>query len=99
MGLSTGFLFAGGKFINDALKLTGFGTIPAMAADAVLCGAVTYAVAYTAEQYFKQDGQMTTAALKAAFREQFRETRQRMKESPPYARSGSPARASSSRTP
>ena len=39
MGLSTGLLLAGGKLINDALKLTGFGTIPAMAADAVLCGA------------------------------------------------------------
>ena len=51
MGLSTGLLLAGGKFINDALKLTGFGTIPAMAADAVLCGAVTYAIGYTAEQY------------------------------------------------
>ena len=73
MGLSTGFLLAGGKFINDALKLTGFGTIPAMAADAVLCGAVTYAVGYTAEPYFKQDGQMSKHALKAAFKEQYRQ--------------------------
>jgi uncharacterized protein (DUF697 family) len=83
MGLSTGLLLAGGKFINDALKLTGFGTIPAMAADAVLCGAVTYAVGYTTELYFKQNGEMSKAALKAAFKEQFREARQRMKESPP----------------
>ena len=73
-------LLAGGKFINDALKLTGFGTIPAMAADAALCGAVTYAVGYTTELYFKQNGEMSKAALKAAFKEQFREARQRMKE-------------------
>ena len=52
-----------------------------------------------AETYFKQDGQMSKQALKAAFKEQYRLARQRMKESPPYARSGSPARASSSRTP
>ena len=54
-----------------------------MAADAVLCGAVTYAVGYTAETYFKQDGQMSKQALKAAFKEQYRLARQRMKESPP----------------
>ena len=62
MGLSTGLLLAGGKFVNDALKLTGPGTISAMAADAVLCGAATYAVGYTAETYFKQDGQMSKQA-------------------------------------
>jgi hypothetical protein len=45
MGLWTGFLLAGGKFINDALRLTIFSTIPAMAADAVLCGAVTMLLA------------------------------------------------------
>jgi uncharacterized protein (DUF697 family) len=81
MGLSTGLLLAGGKFVNDALKLTGFGTIPAMAADAVLCGAVTYAVGYTTELYFKQDGQMSKQALKAAFKEQYRQARQKMTES------------------
>ena len=74
-------LLAGGKFVNDALKLTGFGTIPAMAADAVLCGAVTYAVGYTTELYFKQDGQMSKQALKAAFKEQYRQARQKMTES------------------
>ena len=83
MGLSTGLLLAGGKFVNDALKLTGLGTIPAMAADAVLCGAVTYAVGHTAEAYFKQDGQMSKQALKAAFKEQYRQAKQRMKETPP----------------
>jgi hypothetical protein len=42
-----------------------------------------YAVAYTAEQYFEQDGQISKAALKATFKEQYRQARQRMKESPP----------------
>jgi hypothetical protein len=44
---------------------------------------VTYAVGYTTELYFKQNGEMSKAALKAAFKEQFREARQRMKERPP----------------
>ncbi|UEM19068.1 DUF697 domain-containing protein [Skermanella mucosa] len=83
MGLSTGLLLAGGKFVNDALKLTGLGTIPAMAADAVLCAAVTYAVGHTAETYFKQDGRMSKQALKAAFKEQYRQAKQKMKEAPP----------------
>ena len=49
--------------------------------DAVLCGAVTYAVGYTTELYFKQDGQMSKQALKAAFKEQYRQARQKMTES------------------
>ncbi|EWY41854.1 hypothetical protein N825_24770 [Skermanella stibiiresistens SB22] len=83
MGLSTGLLLAGGKFLNDALKLTGIGTIPAMAADAVLCGAVTYAVGHTTHEYFKRDGRMDKNALKAAFKEQYRQAARRMRENPP----------------
>jgi hypothetical protein len=42
---------------------------------------VTYAVGYTTELYFKQDGQMSKQALKAAFKEQYRQARQKMTES------------------
>ena len=57
MGLSTGFLLAGGKFINDALRLTGFSTIPAIGGGRGAVRGRDYAAGYSAEQYFKQDGQ------------------------------------------
>lgn len=83
MGLSTGFLLAGTKLINDTLKLTGVATIPAMAADAVLGGAVTYAVGHTTMSYFKNNTRMSRDEMKAAFRDQLQRAKREMKEKPP----------------
>jgi hypothetical protein len=73
MGLSTGFLLAGGKFINDALRLTGFSTIPAIGGGRGAVRGRDLCRWLHSRTVFQAGWSMSKAALKAAFREQFRE--------------------------
>jgi uncharacterized protein (DUF697 family) len=73
MGLATGGLLAGGKIINDLLKVSGVATLAGIAADAVLCGAVAYAVGETTTDYFKKGCKVDKDALKNRFKETLRQ--------------------------
>jgi uncharacterized protein (DUF697 family) len=66
------------KFMAEVLKVSGLVTMgvatPAgMALDAVLCGAVTYAVGFTTLRYLEQNRELPAEVLRTEFRTRFTE--------------------------
>ena len=62
-GTTYAFVFAGQKIAASFLKSNPVSYIPAMISDAVMCGAIAYAVGSTSEKYFrrKAEGSKATA--------------------------------------
>jgi uncharacterized protein (DUF697 family) len=78
-------LSIGMKFLVEVLKGAGVitmgGTTAAgMALDAVLCGAVTYAIGYTTKEYFVRDLVMSKNEIKREFNRAFAEGKTKMRE-------------------
>lgn len=77
-GMTWGAIFLGGKFFADVLKGVGVfamggPTIAGMALDAVLSGAVSYALGYTAKTYFSRGCTLEKAEMRKEFRKYFDE--------------------------
>jgi uncharacterized protein (DUF697 family) len=83
---SAGWVYAanvlGWKVIIEIAKVAGIATAGAvtgvaMAVDAVLFSAVTYAIGYTSKEYFKKDGKMSDEALGKLFKKMVKEGKKR----------------------
>jgi uncharacterized protein (DUF697 family) len=78
VGATTITLTLGIKFFAEVLKGVGVitmggATVAGMALDAVLGGAVTYAIGYTTKEYFRRDRVMSKDAMKQEFDRAFDE--------------------------
>lgn len=72
------------KFFAEVLKGAGIitmggTTLAGMALDATLCGAVTYALGYTAKDYFARGKKMSVSELEKTFKSNFKEGKQKVK--------------------
>jgi uncharacterized protein (DUF697 family) len=77
-GATSTFLGLGLKFFTEVLKGVGVitlggATVAGMALDAILCGAVAYAVGYTTKKYFDKERKMTDEEIRSEFKTRFRE--------------------------
>ncbi|MEJ2867382.1 DUF697 domain-containing protein [Actinomycetospora sp. OC33-EN08] len=85
VGATTLALTIGMKFFVEVMKGAGVitmggATAAGMALDAVLCGAVTYAIGFTSKKYFQQDQQMSPQQMKAEFNRSFDEGKSKVRE-------------------
>ncbi len=72
------------KFFAEVMKGVGIitmggATVAGMALDAVLCGAVTYAVGFTTKDYFKKNKKMSKTEIKSSFEDYFKEGKSKVK--------------------
>lgn len=86
---SVGMMFfmttLGLKFFAEVLKGAGIITMGGttavgMALDAVLMGAITYALGFTSKEMFKKNQQMSSTEIKDFFKKSFAEGKQKVKE-------------------
>ena len=87
MFLSVGSTFImlnlGMKFFAEVLKGAGVitmggATVAGMALDAGLAGAVTFAIGYTAKEYFKKNKQMSKEEMSQKFKDFFKEGKEQV---------------------
>jgi uncharacterized protein (DUF697 family) len=64
-GFTYGSLLISSKVLFEVLKVTGIGTVPALAMDGALCGAATYAIGYCAKTYFEKGCKLDKAEMAA----------------------------------
>lgn len=84
-GLSFCMFTLGLKFFAEVLKGAGVftmgGATPVgMALDAVLCGAVTYAIGFTTKEYFKKDRKLSDAEIRRHFKHNYEVGKQKVKQ-------------------
>jgi uncharacterized protein (DUF697 family) len=84
VGATWAALTLGMKFFTEVLKGTGVitlggATAAGMALDAVLCGAVTYALGYTTKTFLDSGKQMTEEQIRDEFRLHFKEGKRQMR--------------------
>lgn len=77
-------LTLGMKFFAEVLKGAGIitmggATVAGMALDAGLAGAVTFALGYTAKEYFKKNKQMSKEEMSQQFKKFFKEGKEQVK--------------------
>lgn len=73
------------KFFAEVLKGAGVitmggTTVAGMALDAILCGAVTYAIGFTSKEMFKRNQKMSSTEIRNFFKQSFEEGKQKVKE-------------------
>jgi uncharacterized protein (DUF697 family) len=76
VGMTTMCLYYGAKFFAEVLKGVGLftmggPTLIGMALDAVLCGAMTYALGYTAKEYFERNQSLSQQQMNEVFMKRF----------------------------
>jgi uncharacterized protein (DUF697 family) len=83
VGLTWAASILGMKFFAEILKGAGVitmggATVGGMALDAVLCGAISYAIGYTSKMYFVNGCSLTSHQMSAEFKKQFAEGKTRV---------------------
>lgn len=79
VGLTWMVITLGVKFGAEVLKITAIGTLPGMALDAVLCGAVTYALGFTSKNFFAKGRDMSAKEIREVFKKMFEEGKEKIK--------------------
>jgi uncharacterized protein (DUF697 family) len=84
VGATFFMMLVGLKFGAEVLKVNGiftFGTatVAGMALDAGLAGAITFALGYTAKEYFKKNKQMSKEEMRSRFKEFLKEGKEEVR--------------------